>query len=63
MKLRNKLAVITASAMLALAGVGFGAWIFGHEAVVAPSATNEITTAVDLTGLTNSTGAFKLVLD
>lgn len=63
MKLRNKLAAITAAAMLAFTGVGFAAWIFENEATVAPSATNEITTAVELTGLTNTTGAFKLVLD
>ena len=63
MKLRNKLAAITAAAMLAFTGVGFAAWVFNNTATVAPSATNEITTAVELTGLTNTTGAFKLVLD
>jgi hypothetical protein len=31
MKLRNKIAAITAAAMLALAGVGFGAWVFTKQ--------------------------------
>jgi len=63
MKLRNKLAAITAAAMLAFAGVGFGAWVFGHEAVQEPVATNEITAAVDLTGLELDVDGIKLVLD
>ena len=63
MKLRNKLAAITAAAMLAFAGVGFGAWVFRHQAVQEPVAVNEITAAVDLQGLTLDKVGFKLVLD
>lgn len=63
MKLRNKLAVITASAMLAFAGVGFGAWVFGNTATEQASATGAVTAAVDLTGLTADKASFKLVLD
>ena len=63
MKLRNKLAVITATAMLAFTGIGFGAWVFGHEANANASVANEVTAAVDLTGLTADHDSFKLVLD
>ena len=63
MKLRNKLAAITAAAMLAFTGVGFAAWVFGHEAVVNEIASNEITAAVDLQGLTLDKPGFKMVLD
>lgn len=63
MKLRNKLAVITATAMLAFTGIGFGAWVFGHEATEDASATGAVTAAVDLTGLTANKTSFKLVFD
>lgn len=63
MKLRNKLAAITAAAMLAFAGVGFGAWVFGHEAVVSQESSNVITAAVDLKSLTLDKVGFKMVLD
>lgn len=63
MKLRKKLAVITATTMLAFTGIGFGAWVFGHEVNANASVTNEVTAAVDLTGLTADHDSFKLVLD
>lgn len=63
MKLRNKLAAITAAAMLAFTGVGFAAWVFGHEAVVNESASNVITAAVDLQDLELDVDGIKLVLD
>lgn len=65
MKLRNKLAAITAAAMLAFTGVGFGAWVFGHEASAIETVTNEVTAAVDLTGLSAdiTTSGLKIVLD
>lgn len=64
MKLRNKIAAITAAAMLALTGVGFGAWVFGHEATYQESSVaNEITAAVDLTGLSSNVSGLKIVLD
>ena len=63
MKLRNKLAAITAAAMLAFTGVGFGAWVFGHQATENATVTNVVTAAVDLTGLTADHDSFKLVLD
>ena len=63
MNLRTKLGIITATSMLAFAGVGFGAWVFGHEAVQEPEASNVVTAAVDLQGLTLDKTGFKLVLD
>lgn len=63
MKLRNKLTLITVTSMLAFAGIGFGAWVFGHEASSSATVTNEVTAAVDLTGLTADHDSFKLVLD
>lgn len=63
MKLRNKIAAITAAAMLAFTGVGFAAWVFGNEAEETASASNHITAAVDLQGLTVDEETFKLVLD
>ena len=62
MKLRNKLAAITAAAMLAFTGIGFGAWIFGHEATANETVTPAVTAAVDLTGLTADEATIKLVL-
>ena len=64
MKLKSKLAVITATAALSFAGIGFGAWVFGHEATHQDSTiSNEITAAFDLTGLTSNVSGLKIVLD
>lgn len=49
MKLRNKLAAITAAAMLAFTGVGFAAWVFTNQVKTQETAgTPEITCAVEL---------------
>ena len=63
MTLKNKLAIITATSMLAFTGVGFAAWVFGHQATQTPVASNEVTAAVDLQSLTLDKVGFKLVLD
>lgn len=51
MKLRNKIAAITAAAMLAFTGVGFAAWTFNTTAVVEKQGTGYVTSAMDLKGL------------
>lgn len=51
MKLRNKIAAITAAAMLAFTGVGFAAWTFNSTAVVEKQGTGYVTSAMDLKGI------------
>lgn len=50
MKLRNKIAAITAAAMLAFTGVGFAAWVFNNtvETKEDASLTNSLHCAVEL---------------
>ena len=43
MKLRNKLAAITAAAMLAFAGIGFAAWTFNKDVQETSQATIVVT--------------------
>ena len=57
MKLRNKLAAITAAAMLAFTGVGFAAWTFNNSVAQTQNASTYVTSAlegnnVDLSGNT-----------
>lgn len=47
MKLRNKLAVITASAMLAFTGVGFAAWTFNNNSAQEVEIPNYVTSAIN----------------
>ena len=65
MKLRNKLAAITAAAMLAFTGVGYAAWTFNNQEQVSETATGYVTSAMDLTGLevTAPTDALYIVFD
>jgi len=51
MKLRQKLAAITAAAMLAFTGVGFAAWTFNNTVVAEKQGTGYVTSAMDLKGL------------
>jgi hypothetical protein len=56
MKLRNKIAAITAAAMLAFTGVGFAAWAFTNEVSVEKEASVIVPVAVE-------TNAVKLYTD
>lgn len=64
MKLRNKLAVITATAMLAFAGVGFAAWTFNNNAAQTQEASVYATSAIEAknVALSGNTTVY-LVLD
>lgn len=64
MKLRNKLSIITASAMLAFVGVGFAAWTFNNNVAQEQEAGNYVTSAISAKDvvLSGDTTAY-LVLD
>lgn len=64
MKLRNKLAIITSTAMLAFVGVGFAAWTFNEGAEQRQEAGTYVTSAINGTNveLSGNTSVF-LVLD
>ena len=47
MKLRNKIATITAAAMLAFTGVGFAAWTFTNTVQDSATATGNVTCAIE----------------
>ena len=47
MKLRNKLAAITAAAMLAFTGVGFAAWTFNNSHEQETELGNYVTSAIE----------------
>jgi len=51
MKLRNKLAAITAAAMLAFAGAGFAAWTFTKSVSDSASIEGKVTAAIEASGL------------
>lgn len=51
MKLRNKLAAITAAAMLAFAGAGFAAWTFTKSVNDSASIEGKVTAAIEADGL------------
>lgn len=52
MKLRNKIAAITAAAMLAFTGVGFAAWAFTKtESASVEHITGKVTAAIEASGL------------
>ena len=48
MKLRNKLAAITAASMLAFAGIGFAAWTFTQERAAEVSVTDKVSVGIEL---------------
>ncbi len=62
MKLRNKLAAITAAAMLAFTGVGFAAWTFANEKSANVGGDNVVTCAVETKNLVIDEGYTKLYL-
>lgn len=51
MKLRNKLAAITAASMLAFAGVGFAAWTFTKSVSDNAPVAGKVTAAIEANGL------------
>ena len=51
MKLRNKIAAITAAAMLAFTGVGFAAWTFTKTAEDSVTATSKVTCGIEANNL------------
>ena len=48
MKLRNKIAAITAAAMLAFTGVGFAAWTFTQERAAEVAVTDRVSIGIEL---------------
>ena len=56
MKLRNKIAAITAAAMLAFAGVGFGAWVFTKQVSDSAIVETKVTAAIEADGLSVEDG-------
>jgi len=48
MKLRNKIAAITAAAMLAFTGVGFAAWTFTQERAAEVAVTDRVSVGIEL---------------
>ena len=63
MKLRNKLAVITATSMLAFVGAGFAAWQFTNQEVASTAGSNLVTCAVEAEGLSVDYDTLYLILD
>ena len=51
MKLRNKIAAITAAAMLAFTGVGFAAWTFTKTVEDSTTATSKVTCGIEANNL------------
>ena len=47
MKLRNKIAAITAAAMLAFTGVGFAAWTFNNSTAQTQNVSTYVTSAIE----------------
>lgn len=60
MKLRNKIAAITAAAMLAFTGVGFAAWAFTNVESAVNNPTNVVTCAVETENVAFYNGASPL---
>lgn len=56
MKLRNKIAAITAAAMLAFTGVGFAAWTFTKSVSDSAIVEREVTAAIEAQGLSVEDG-------
>ena len=54
MNLRNKLSIITATSMLALAGVGFAAWTFNNNVEQSADAGTYVTSAINAKNVTLS---------
>ena len=63
MKLRNKIAAITAASMLAFAGVGFAAWVFNKDVETTSTANVVVTTESEQGTLTINTTSLYIILD
>lgn len=63
MKLRNKLAAITATAMLAFAGVGFASWAFTKQVSQDASVTGVVTAAIEANDVSADPDTFYLICD
>ena len=63
MKLRNKIAAITAAAMLAFAGVGYAAWTFNNAAEQTATENTYVTSAIEAKNVTLSETTYYLVFD
>lgn len=57
MKLKNKLAAITAAAMVAFVGVGFAAWAFTNEVNDSATISGKVTAAIEAQGLSVQDGS------
>ena len=60
MKLRNKIAAITAAAMLAFTGVGFAAWTFTKTVEDSITATSKVTCGIEANNLNVYNGDTKI---
>ena len=60
MKLRNKIAAITAAAMLAFTGVGFAAWTFTKTVEDSVTATSKVTCGIEANNLKVYNGSAKI---
>ena len=63
MKLRNKLGMITAAAMLAFAGVGFATWTFTKQVEVEAPVTGVVTAAIEANDVSADPDEFYLICD
>lgn len=63
MKLRNKIATITAASMLALAGVGYAAWTFNKDVSAESAATIAVLPESEEGTLTITTNSLYVILD
>ena len=63
MKLRNKIAAITAAATVAFIGAGFAAWQFTNQEEASVSGGNLVTCAVEAEGLEANYSTLYLILD
>ena len=60
MKLRNKIAAITAASMLAFTGVGFAAWTFTKTIEANTTATSKVTCGIEANNLKVYNGSAKI---
>ena len=60
MKLRNKIAAITAAAMLAFTGVGFAAWTFTKTIEANTTATSKVTCGIEANNLSVYNGSIEI---
>ena len=63
MKLKNKLAAITAASMLAFAGVGFASWVFTKQVSEDAPVTGVVTAAIEAKNVTADPAEFYLICD